>query len=241
VRELVASRPFLELLTVQRGALEREVLALLKDRCQRYGAHGLGVTFDGLSLHDLHPPQEVVPAYHEVTKAMEVRDKLINEAQAEAIRKDREAQAEALRIERKALANANEKILFAESARDVFLARQRARTQIGPRGEWQLFSEAAAGVAQGQSPTFAFHTYQERRQKVLATQAALTDFRLFWDTLTRALAGRDKILIDADRLPGKRQLLLWEQEPLRIPLPSMFAPRGSPSAPPRPRGEPPEQ
>lgn len=241
LRELVASRPFLELLTIQRGAFEKEVLTQLKDRCQRYGPRGLGVTFDGLSLHDLHPPQEVVPAYHEVTKAMEVRDKLINEAQAEAIRKDREAQAEALRIERKALAAANEKILLAESARDVFLARQQARTHLGPRGEWQLFSEAAASIAEGNSPTFAFHAYQERRRNVLATQTVLTDFRLFWETLTRALAGRDKILIDADKLPGKRQLLLWEQEPPRLPLPSMFTPRGAAPAPPRFRGDAPEQ
>ena len=37
---------------------------------------------------------------------------------------------------------------------------------------------------------------------VLLLQAALTDFRLYWDALARALAGREKVIIDADKVPG---------------------------------------
>jgi Cu+-exporting ATPase len=204
LREAVASRPFLDLLTVQRGRFQDEVLDRLERRCRAYSGRGLGVRFDGFSLHDLHPPQEVVPAYHDVTKAMEVRDRLVNEAQAEAIRKHADAKAQALRLVRQAEAAARDKVRLAEAARDAFLARQRVR-------------------AQG------------------SDQASLTDFRLYWDALGRALAGRDKVLIDSDRVPGRRQLFLFDPEPLRAPLPGMFAApgRGSPPTTPtnRLRGE----
>src|SRR5205085_2191477 len=63
LREVVAGRPFHELLTAQRAALARDVLARLDERCRRHGPDGLGIRLDGLALHDLHPPQEVVPAY----------------------------------------------------------------------------------------------------------------------------------------------------------------------------------
>ena len=60
LRELVAGRPFLDLLTSagprsKRGARPAAPAARCTSR-----AGGLGVALDGLSLHDLHPPQEVV-------------------------------------------------------------------------------------------------------------------------------------------------------------------------------------
>jgi hypothetical protein len=167
---------------------------------------------------------------------MEVRDRLVNEADAEALRKRREAEAQALQIVRRAQAAAREKILLAEAARDAFLARQQARTQLGLSGEWRLFSAAAAEVADGKSPTQAYQDYQAQRRAALAVLRGLTDFRLYWDALAKVLAGRDKILIDAEKVPGRRQLFLFDQEPMRWPLPGMFAPgRGAP--PPSPRGE----
>ena len=48
-------------------------------RCRAYPGGGLGINLDGFVLHDLHPPQEVVPAYHEVTRAVEMRDRAVNE------------------------------------------------------------------------------------------------------------------------------------------------------------------
>jgi regulator of protease activity HflC (stomatin/prohibitin superfamily) len=237
LRQAVASRPFLDLLTVHRGPFQAEVLNRLTERCRAYGTHGLGVRFEGLSLHDLHPPQEVVPAYHEVTKAMEVRDRLVNEAEAEALRKKREAEAQALQVIRRAQAAAHEKVLLAESARDAFLARLQARTQLGPSGEWRLFRDAAVAVALGQSPTEAYRDYQVRRHSVQATQKGLTDFRLYWDALARALTGRDKILIDAEKVPGRRQLFLFDGEPSRWPFPGMFPAGRTPAALPSKRGE----
>ena len=54
-----------------RRACKREVLTRLDQRCCELRPRRAGHRLDGLSLHDLHPPQEVVHAYHEVTQAME--------------------------------------------------------------------------------------------------------------------------------------------------------------------------
>ena len=205
LRETVASQPFHDLLTRGRGRLAEEVLARLDGRCREAGGQGLGVRLDGLSLHDLHPPQEVVPAYHEVTRAMEARDRQINQAEAEVRYKDRaleqsaqrwqeggpaelslnEAESLALQTVRQAEASRLEKVKEAEAGRDVFLARLRAR------GE----------------------------------QPALTDFRLYWNALGRSLAGRDKMVIDADQVPGRRHLLLLDPEQFRPVLPQLTAPK----------------
>ena len=48
---------------------------------------------------------------------------------------------------------------------------------------------------------------------------AQTDFRLYWDAITAALTGRDKILMDTDKVPGRRNLWLMPLESLRLPPP----------------------
>ena len=60
---------------------------------------------------------------------------------------------------------------------------------------------------------------------MLAPQAVLTDFRLYWERLGDALAGRDKIIIDADKVPGRRHLWLAPFDPPRLP-PAVPAERG---------------
>ena len=77
-------------------------------------------------------------------------------------------------------------------------------------------------------PALAYQEYVRRRREKIAAQAALTEFRLFWDSLSRALAGRDKIIIDAEKVPGRRHLLLLEPDQLRPPVPMLVPPaRGS--------------
>src|SRR5579883_2271523 len=79
LREAVAGRTFAELLTSNRGRFQDIALERLRRRCAEYGGNGIGIQLEGLDLHDMHPPQDVVPAYHEVTRAMETRDLLINQ------------------------------------------------------------------------------------------------------------------------------------------------------------------
>ena len=58
----------------------------------------------------------------------------------------------------------------------------------------------------------------------------MSDFRLFWDALGAALKDREKILIDADKMPGHRQLLLFDPKDFSPPL------LGMPSATPKGEG-----
>ncbi len=204
LRQAVAARPFLSLLTKSRGDFQNDVLDRLNARCQGYGKNGLGVRVVALTLHDLHPPREVVPAYHDVAKAMENRDRQINEAQAESIRQHREALSKGKQLVYEAEADSRARVRAARSAAEVFLSRLRARRD-----------EPDDGSLTAQSHTVSSAVKHDAAR--VAAMSALTDFRLFWDALAQALAGRDKIIIDADEVPGRRNLLLLDPENWRIP------------------------
>ena len=57
---------------------------------------GLGIEVAGLTVHDLHPPAEVVSAYHDVARAIQARDQQINRAEAQATLLRTQAEEEAL-------------------------------------------------------------------------------------------------------------------------------------------------
>jgi regulator of protease activity HflC (stomatin/prohibitin superfamily) len=228
LREAVAGRPFIELLTVERGKLQRDVVGRLERRCHAYGPNGLGIAIDGLALPDVHPPQDVVQAYHEVARAMENRDRMVNEALAAAIRQERESQAEAIKTVRVAEADKHRQLLLAQADKAVFLARLRARTELNAEQEWLLARDAVLALFRGQPTEIVYQDYQRRRRQLLTAQAALTDFRLFWDALGLALAGREKVILDADRVPGRRQLLLFDPDKFRVPVPILVPDRGPP-------------
>jgi Cu+-exporting ATPase len=228
LRETVAAQPFLDLLTVNRERFQSAVLARLTRRCEQYGSHGLGIRLDGISLHDLHPPGEVVQAYYEVAEAMERRERFVNDAEAEAREKKLSAAAEALEVRRVAESDALERVRSAEAGRDTFLARLRARSELTAAEEWQLFSKAAAAIAGGEDAASAYQQYQRRRTERVAVQQYLTDFRLVLDGLTSVLGKRDKVIVDADKVPGKRHLLMLDPEWLRLPPPVLMAPERGP-------------
>jgi hypothetical protein len=213
LRQAVATRPFLSLLTKSRGDFQDDVLQRLTARCQGYGKNGLGVRVQALTLHDLHPPREVVAAYHDVAKAMENRDRQINEAQAESIRQHREALSKGKQLVYEAEADSRARVRVAESEADVFLSRLRARRdEPDEGGAAESWSPGFSRLKPGLQPAAVKHDSAH-----VAAIGALTDFRLFWDALAQALAGRDKIIIDADEVPGRRNLLLLDPESWRIP------------------------
>ncbi len=221
LRGMVAGRPFAELLTQQRGAFQRDVLARLKERCREYK---LGIELDGFSLHDLHPPQEVVLSYYEVTRAMETRDRLINEAQADALRSVRTAEAQKTKLVLMAQAERNEAIRQAEANYATFAQRSQARKRLGFDYEWAEFLGAVDGLLDGTDPAAVCDRYCARRAQALQTHAALMDFRLYWETLSRSLTGRDLVLIDAAKITGRRQLMFLDPEQWRIPVPILIQP-----------------
>jgi len=165
----------------------------------------------------LHPPAAAVPAFHEVAEAAEYRDKKIMEADADALRTRREAEGNAKRIEREAEATAHRTVQMAMKERDAFLAYLRLRTELSPAVESRLAAETIGLILAGQDILSAVADHQRRRQEQLDLQAFLIDFRLTWMTMAETLSQRDKVFIDADKLPGRRTLLLFGPDQLTPP------------------------
>jgi Cu+-exporting ATPase len=229
LRDAVAAQPFLDLLTTNRDRFVRDTLARIRGRCAEYGT--LGIALQGLSVQDLHPPQEVVPAYHEVVKAMEGRDRQVNDAEADALRRNKMARADALKVERNARAAAHETVNAARGDQAMFLARQSARAALSLRTEWTLFVGALRDLRAGHPPSAVHAEYQRKHSEQHELQASLTDFRIYWDTLARALAGREKVIVDADQVPGRRHLLLLDPDQFRTPVPFLIEPERKTSSP----------
>jgi Cu+-exporting ATPase len=232
LREMVAGRTFADLLTTNRADFQRQALERLEARCGEYGPHGLGIRLEGLALHDLHPPQEVVASYHAVTRAMEKRDEEVNRAEADRLRAERAQQADTQRAIHQAAAAHLEKVEIARANQAAFHARQAERGRLSLEEEWRLFSTAWLAVSRGTSAEEAGRDYLRRRDESRALQAALTDFRLYWDAVGEVLGKRDKVLIDADRVPGRRNLWLLPLESFGL-FPPAAMPGERPRTPPR--------
>lgn len=189
-----------------------------------------GIELDGLSILDLHPPFEVVADYYEVAKAMEERDRRINDAEKDALKKTKAAESEHTRIVAQARAAATEKIAQASADTSRFLALAEGRNSLDAEQDLRLRLDAVEDALRGTPPSLVEAEYRKRRQSLLAVQAALTDFRLYWDGVSRALTGRDLVLIDADKIAGRRNFLLFDPELFRMPVP-MFLPQAGRAAP----------
>jgi regulator of protease activity HflC (stomatin/prohibitin superfamily) len=217
LRESAAGEPFLELLTRRRAEFQREAFVRLKARLDSLGDSNLGVTLEGLSLRDLHPPRDVVDSFHLVAQKAEEHDQRIKDAEADALRTRRSAEAEAVKTVNDAQAAANRTITTAEAERDAFLAWHKVRNELSPAVESRLMAETQKQIAMGADPTSAMLDLQRRRREHLELQKFLVDFRLTWDALAQTLSQRDKVFIDADKLPGRRTLMLFGPDQLTPP------------------------
>ncbi len=209
LREQTAATSFQNLLGTGRLAFEVQANTALEERLAESAPAGLGIQLHRLTIHDLHPPQDVVASYHAVADAIQKRDKALNDAKAEASRMISRAKDEALRTERAAKADAHTKLAEVNATNDVILAWIAERNQLS----------AAEAQAVGSDPG--------ARQQALATKRFLIDLRLALNASVQALAKRDKILIDGDNIPGGRKLYLLDPALMpKTPVPLAFPGRG---------------
>ena len=211
-RELIAARSFQNLLGTGRPVFERAAQIKLAERLKEAAPGGLGVRIDGLTIHDLHPPQEVVGAYHAVADAIQKRDTAVNTAASDAARTKARASDDSLRTVRSAEAEAYRRTAEATAARDVMLGWQAARSRLTPEEDAKLNAEIEERVKLGQPRDAVTADVNARRQQLIAARRALTDFRLGLAAITAVLRTRDKILVDADKLPGTRKLYLIDPD-----------------------------
>ncbi len=217
LRESAAGENFLDLLTHRRADFQREAFVRLKARLESLGDSNLGVTLEGLSLRDLHPPPDVVDSFHKVARMAEEHDQRIKDAEADALRMRRAAEAESTKTVDDAQAAANKTITTAETERGAFLAWHKVRNELSPAVESRLRAETQRRIAMGVDSTSAMLDLQRRRREQLELQKFLIDFRLTWDALAQTLSQRDKVFIDADKLPGRRTLMLFGPDQLTPP------------------------
>ncbi len=149
LRELAAESPFSDLLTAKRGALEDKARDRLAARLDK-DLHGeAGLDIDGVSLHDLHPPLEVVASYHEVTRAMEGRQQRQNQAQATGLRKRGEQVARDEDALAKAFVDGFNRMEMARATGAAFLARLAARGTAPTLVDFRLFWDTVGGALTG--------------------------------------------------------------------------------------------
>lgn len=77
MREIVGRRPAQDAFRSNRQPIEVDVLNILQDTMNRYGA---GVTVTGVTIQNVAPPREVADAFEEVQRAGRDRDSTIEEA-----------------------------------------------------------------------------------------------------------------------------------------------------------------
>jgi Cu+-exporting ATPase len=223
LRTMVASRPFIALLTYQREKFQHEVLERLQKQCADYD---LGVAFDGFSLHDLHPPPKVVRAYYDVAKAMEEYDTLKMDAEAAALKMVREAQADHDDKLRQTAAAKTVKIHKAVTEAEAFLGWLRVRKALSPEQEQGCCRAFLDDLHAGKPFLEACGDYHKQRADLIALQGDIIKIQLYWDTLSAALVGRDLMIVDAQKGLGRRILMMIDPDLLRWPIP-VFMPQGS--------------
>jgi regulator of protease activity HflC (stomatin/prohibitin superfamily) len=209
LREQVAAQPFLELLTARRSSFQKAATDRLLARLTGVAPDGFGLAVDGLTVHDLHPPAEVVGAYHDVARAIQARDQQVNKAEALATQLRQQAQEEALRELAEAEAARSDKVETAKGGRDAFLYWHELMSRL-PAEEASLSQDDTS------------------RREALARRRRLTESRLAWEVLVDVLRGRDKVIIEGDVPKGRRHLYLVEPEFLR---PVLIAPKGGGEGP----------
>ena len=216
LRELVGSKSLGALLTEDRGKFQFQATNLLETRITNLDASVMGIRLEGLSLHDLHPPQEVVRSYYAVTQAMEMRDRKINDALGAVLIKLADEQGRALLKERLAQAFKDEVIDKTKAQADVTLAILSSRVGPSAYDDFLLITSSLIEVLEGRKPDEVARITLEQLKARRDSWKALADFRRFWNAISSALAGRDKIIIDYDK-PVKSNLWLMPSDFFRMP------------------------
>lgn len=204
VREIVASQPLLapasaspssvELLSIGRIALESKIAERLQ---QRTAAIGLGVEIlpRGVCVQDVHPPQQVVDAFRDVSTAFKERERMKNEG--ESYRRDKLIQAggetiwRELSPESAALSSEQWTKLRPDLAGEAFVEITAAES----------FAQERRAAATGDAAAFV------KEQLAQSAAPQLAQWRLFMDTISVALADKPKILLDRTS-DGRRHLFL---------------------------------
>jgi Cu+-exporting ATPase len=198
LRAVCSEQSLAGILTSARPAIEAEV----RDRIQqRARAYRLGLEVVSVGLNDVHPPLAVVGDYRDVASALEDRQRLINDAEADYLQE--------------VLLAAGEQAVKSLSA----LRSRAADGDLALTDEvWRALEPELSGTAKadlldaerdrlgrveraaGEADRFS------RRLSAYRVAPWVTHVRMYWEAVEQGLAGRRKIIVDPEAA-GRRQLL----------------------------------
>jgi modulator of FtsH protease HflK len=117
LRGVVGRTTVLKLLTDGKAQVQSETRDLLKELMNRYQS-GLEIT--EVKLQAVNPPEQVKEAFHDVVRAQEEKQKLINEAQAYEAEVVPKARGKSAQLQREAEAYKEQRVLRATGDADRF-------------------------------------------------------------------------------------------------------------------------
>jgi Cu+-exporting ATPase len=206
LRELTAQRAFWSILTEERPAVERDARDRLQERLDGYG---LGVTIHSIALQDVHPPLQVVHAFHDVSSAYKDKERMQKEAEAYYRQQ----------IIAAAGRDAVELLGRDGSGVDELLWRE-LRTVLRGEAESEIL-RAKATQAERVNKAAGEATAFRLRQAAHAGDPKLAELRLYLDTVQATLANRDKMILDPSAA-GRRQLFLANPDKFNLSLPAVM-------------------
>jgi membrane protease subunit HflK len=119
MREVVGRSPVEEVIGAPRGSIPEEVRELASERLQAYQ---VGVALTQVGLQSVEPPEEVKPAFDDVTSAVQDRDRSLQDAERYRAELLQQAAGEAAEIGARAQAARDSAILAAQGEASRFLA-----------------------------------------------------------------------------------------------------------------------
>lgn len=172
LRAVMAGRPADDVLSTGRQDIERVVYARLADKMLWCGT---GFSIESVSLADVHPPLEVVPAFREVAAAQEEKEAAINDA--EAYQFETEALMEGEAAQRKLVAEgfSSEKTAKATGDAERFKAIAAAHASGREVNEIRLHLESVEEMLAGRRKIIVDRAHAGvRRQLYLGPKAMWT-------------------------------------------------------------------
>ena len=242
IRQVVARIALDDVLTDSRPVIESQVG---RDVASAADAYQLGVEITGVSLLDVHPPRQVVPSYRQVADALELREQLINEAEAY--------------YARTVLSAAGEETIR-QLSNSVDNEDRRVESTTGAVTDWKLTDELWTSLTDesdgrpmllsGEAAARLHDARQARARRLAAAQGeaarfgslvgqyflhpGLTSTHMFLQTVSETLASRPLTVIDPT-ISGRQHMLLLDPDQFSNPsyLQPMLNPQpGSEDVPP---------
>jgi P-type Cu+ transporter len=231
IRERAARTSLDDLLTTGREKFRSECFLEIRKRLDSYE---IGVSAVGLEILDVHPPQQVVPAYRDVADAMEEKEQSINEGRAYEAAKILSAIGEhgqkLLQINdtTHGMMGCSAYLLLNEQRWDIIWKELSRVTGKGKAALHPYLSGAAIATLDSAE--------QEANRRVQEAEAARDRFlgllkiekndpslektrgELYWKTIVDVLSDRPLTIIDPT-VAGRKHLLLFDSDQLKNPIP----------------------